>query len=326
MEAAVGSAILVVAAILDYWIGDPWGWLHPVQVMGWVISGYSDWVLQQVWGRGMRRVAGVLLGVGLIFGSGLVGMGWIRGMVWIHPVLGAIAAIILLASCFAGRSLRRAAEDVLAPLETGNLEGARSRLSRYVGRETQNLSELEVLRAVLETVAENATDGVTSPLFYGIIGLLLFGSSGVSLALAYKAASTLDSMVGYKTEPFADLGWFSAQLEDILTALPCRITVCAIALFSGKPQHVLQLCHRDAPKDPSPNSGWSECAYAAALGVQLGGDNVYGGIVKEKPRLGEPKKPITREVIQEALGLTRACFLLGLGVGIVSLLMTFQRS
>ncbi|MBE9116414.1 cobalamin biosynthesis protein [Lusitaniella coriacea LEGE 07157] len=316
MEATIGSAILVLAAILDYWIGDPWGWLHPVQVMGWIISRYSDWVLEHFRGQRMRRIAGVLLGVGLILGSGLVGMGWIRGLSWIHPVLGAIAAIILLASCFAGRSLRRAAEDVLAPLEAGNLEGARSRLSQYVGRETQNLSESEILRAVLETVAENAIDGVTAPLFYGILGLLLFGSSGVALALAYKAASTLDSMVGYKTEPFADLGWFSAQLEDVLTLLPCRITVCAIALFSGKPRYVFQLCRRDASKDPSPNSGWSECAYAAALGVQLGGENVYGGIVKEKPRLGEPQKPITREVVEEALGLTRACVLLGLGVGI----------
>ncbi|MDY7016471.1 MAG: CobD/CbiB family cobalamin biosynthesis protein, partial [Cyanobacteriota bacterium] len=163
-----------------------------------------------------------------------------------------------------------------------------------------------------ETLAENTTDGATAPLFYAILGALVPGIGSLPLALAYKAASTLDSMVGYRTEPCADLGWFSAQLEDRLTWLPCRLTVAAIALFSGKPRRVWQLCRRDAPQDPSPNSGWSECAYAAALGVRLGGTNTYNGIVKEKPRLGESDRPITLDIIARSLALMRACLLLGL--------------
>ena len=141
------------------------------------------------------------------------------------------------------------------------------------------------------------------------------------MALAYKAASTLDSMVGYQQEPFTDLGWFSAKFEDILTWIPCRLTVLTLAILSGKPILVLSICRRDAPQDPSPNSGWSECIYAAILGVQLGGKNTYQGVIKEKPLLGDPLNPITPQSIQKALNLTRICCLLWLGSGITGLLI-----
>jgi adenosylcobinamide-phosphate synthase len=194
-------------------------------------------------------------------------------------------------------------------------------LSQYVGRDTEKLTEPEILRAVLETVTENATDGVTAPLFYAIVGAFFPGVGSVALALAYKAASTLDSMVGYRQEPYTDLGWFSAKLEDVLTWLPCRLTVMTLALLSGRPQKVWYLCQRDAIKDLSPNSGWSECAYAAILGVQVGGTNWYQGIAKDKPLLGEPVNPITVAKIYEALRLTRYCFLLWLGIAIAFLLL-----
>ncbi len=111
--------------------------------------------------------------------------------------------------------------------------------------------------------------------------------------MAYKAASTLDSMVGYREVPYTYLGWFSAKLEDGLTWLPCRLTVLTLSLLSGKPLHIWKICQRDAPQDPSPNSGWSECAYAAVLGVQVGGINHYRGIEKHKPLLGDVTHPIT---------------------------------
>jgi adenosylcobinamide-phosphate synthase len=123
-------------------------------------------------------------------------------------------------------------------------------------------------------------------------------------------------MVGYRVEPYTDLGWFSAKLEDVLTWLPCRLTVITLALLSGKPKEVWRLCLRDATKDPSPNSGWSECAYAAILGVQLGGTNWYQGVAKDKPLLGDPVYPITPDKIYQALQLTRYCFLIWLGVAI----------
>lgn len=310
------ALVLLLAASLDYLIGDPWGWLHPVQVMGWFIDRYSRWAIARFSQPRQRRWAGIVLGVGLIAGSGCAGWAIVWGTTQLHPWLGIAIAAILLASCFAGRSLRAAAMDVLQPLREGNLAAARSRLQLYVGRDTDRLSQAAILRAVLETVAENTTDGTTAPLFYAIIGALIPGVGSVPLTLAYKAASTLDSMVGYQKEPYTDLGWFSAQFEDVLTWFPCRLTVLTIALCSRKPRTVLRLCRRDANQDPSPNSGWSECAYAAALKVQLGGENYYGGEVKHKPLLGEPEQAITAATIAQALQITRTCSLLGLIAGL----------
>lgn len=394
------AAVLLLAACLDYMIGDPWGWPHPVRVMGWAITRFTQfaiafnaapWAIAQSGSdtelrskrvnrldgetrkrrdggkervtrltatsyeqeekqatliaskgvtskaggevftnffkenasvqRWQRRWAGIVLGVGLILGSGVAGWLVVQCARWIHPLVGIVVESIILASCFAGRSLRAAAVDVLQPLTNGHLDQARSQLSQYVGRDTKQLDEPEILRAVLETVTENATDGVTAPLFYAIVGAFLPGVGSAALALAYKAASTLDSMVGYRVEPYTDLGWFSAKLEDYLTWLPCRLTVITLALVSGKPQKVWQLCLRDAPKDPSPNSGWSECTYAAILGVQLGGTNWYQGVAKHKPFLGDPVYPITPEKINQALGLTRYCVLIWLGGAIASLFM-----
>lgn len=316
---------LAIAALLDFLIGDPWNWLHPVQVMGWAIARYSRWVqhglkltaeLESVQRKvGLQRGAGVLLAIALVLGSGAVGWLIVHTSRAIHPLLGLAAESILLASCFAGRSLRDAAADVLQPLAAGDLVQARSRLSRYVGRDTEVLPEPEILRAVLETVTENATDGVTAPLFWAIAGS--FTPLGpVPLALAYKAASTLDSMVGYKAAPYTHLGWASARLDDALTWFPCRLTVLTIALISGRPRHVLKLCRRDAPQDPSPNAGWSECAYAVALDVQVGGQNIYRGKVTQKPLLADPIRPITPDRVRQALGLTRRVFLLWLGLAI----------
>lgn len=313
------AVVLLLAACLDYLIGDPWHWPHPVRVMGWFISHFTQLALQQLHTPLKRRCAGVGLGLSLIIGSGLVGGLIVQGANWMHPLVGLIVQSVLLASCFAGRSLRMAAINVLQPLTKGQLAQARSQLSQYVGRDTEQLTEPEIFRAVLETITENATDGVTAPMFYAIVGAFLPGVGSVPIALAYKAASTLDSMVGYRQEPYTDLGWFSARLEDALTWLPCRLTVLTLALMSGKPQTVLQLCRRDAPHDPSPNSGWSECAYAAVLGVQVGGTNWYQGIAKHKPLLGDPIDPITPAKINQALQLTRYCILLWLGVAIVTL-------
>ena len=207
-----------------------------------------------------------------------------------------------------------AVKDVSDAIAQEDLREARIRLSRYVGRDTENLSESEILRALLETVGENAVDGVTAPLFYAILGSFVPGLGLLPLALAYKAASTLDSMVGYRREPYTDLGWFSAQLEDRLTWLPCRLTVLTLSLFSRKPLQVLSICRRDGVKDPSPNSGWSEAVYAAILGVQLGGKNIYQGVVKEKPLLGDDLEPIAIDKLDRALNLTRYCFLSWLAI------------
>lgn len=306
---------LAIAALLDYVIGDPQGWLHPVQIMGWGIQRYTQFVLNRFKYPIILRSLGVLLGIGMVGLSGLIGWASVRSAAIIHPAVGIAVETILLASCFAGRSLRAAAEDVLRPLGTGDLQTARIKLSRYVGRDTHILSESEILRAILEAVTENAIDGVMAPLFYAILGAALpIGSA--PLALAYKAASTLDSMVGYREQPYTHLGWFSARMEDVLTWLPCRLTILTLSLLSGRPCHVWRLCYRDARNDPSPNSGWSECAYAAILNVQVGGTNSYQGVIKHKPLLGDPIHPITPEQIYQAMNLTRLNILIWLAIAI----------
>jgi adenosylcobinamide-phosphate synthase len=309
--------ILIIAATLDYFIGDPSGWLHPVEIMGWVISRFKKFALLYCQNPLTQRIAGIILSLVLIFGSGLLGWLLIKSAKLLHPVLGIGLESIILASCFALKSLRLAAETVLQPLATGQIVNARSVLRNYVGRDTENLTESEILRAVLETVTENATDGVMAPLFYAIIGAFIPVIGSVPLALAYKASSTLDSMVGYREAPLTYLGWFSARLEDCLTWIPCRLTVITLALLSARPMHVWEICRKDAIKDPSPNSGWSECVYAAILGVQMGGTNWYNGVAKHKPLLGEPNNPITPTSIYQALQLTRYCFLLWLGIGVL---------
>lgn len=324
MKVNLSAIVLLFAAIVDRLVGDPWNWLHPVSVMGWTISYLVRVTINYCKPGWQRRLAGVAIAVTLILGSALIGWSLVRVATLMHPLLGAIAQIVILASCFAGRSLRRASDDVLQPLEKGDLDLARSQLSLYVGRETKDLDEPEILRATLETVAENTPDGVTAPLFYAILGAFLPSVGSIPLALAYKAASTLDSTIGYRHEPYIDLGWFSAQLEDRLTWLPCRLTVLTLAILSGQPRRVWLLCCRDAIQDPSPNSGWSECAYAAILEVQLGGMNVYNGVKKYKPLLGDDRYPLSPEKVYQALSLMRYCFLIWLAIAIAVLVIAQQ--
>ena len=302
-------------------MSDPSKYLHPVQIMGWLIFKCSNFILKFCKRKIVRLYAGIVLGMLLIFVSGV--FGWVIGLIKYHfsSLAGIIIESILLASCFAGRSLRLAAIDVFIPLNNNKIDLARIKLSQYVGRETRNLSKKEIWRTILETIAENSIDGVMAPLFYAIVGALCPYINSLAFALAYKASSTLDSTIGYKKEPFTDIGWFSANLEDILTWIPCRLGVLTLAILSGRPYYVLSICNRDGDKDLSPNSGWSESIYAAVLEIQLGGKNIYNGIVKEKPLLGEPIKPVTFNALKKALVLTRVCSLLWLGLGITLIYM-----
>jgi len=304
---------VVLAVLVDQLIGDPSRWLHPVQMMGWVIQRYVSWVLPLNSHPHHKRWAGVVLACLLVGGCGVVTWGFVHVAAMVNPWLGASITTMLVASCLAGRSLQEAANDVLTPLQDGNLSLARHRLSHYVGRDTTHLSREEILRAILETITENAVDGVTAPLFYAFLGAglssvcIVDASLAAPWAMAYKALSTLDSMVGYQQEPYRDIGWFSARLEDFATWLPCRLHVLTLAVLSGQPLTMIRICQRDAPHDPSPNSGWSECIYASRLGVQLGGDNYYHGRLKSKPLLGNAIHPITPQIIEAAFMLTRDC-------------------
>jgi adenosylcobinamide-phosphate synthase len=307
---------LLIASFLDWLVGDPWGFPHPVQAMGWAIASGKDTILNHVKTPIGQRLVGIVLNIILLSGTAVIGWLILWGCDQIDHWLSIAIESILLASCFAGRSLRDAAIAVIQPLEAGDISAARSVLSLYVGRDTDDLEPPDILRAVLETVSENCTDGVIAPLFYAAIG-------GVPLALAYKAASTLDSMIGYKREPYTHIGWFSAKLEDVLSWLPCRITVFLVAILSGlilrqNPLKIWRICQRDAPQDLSPNSGWSECVFAAALGVQLGGNNLYKGVIQIKPFLGDSNRAIAIDTIHQALTLMRWSFLSLLSLVILS--------
>lgn len=294
------------AVLLDFWLGDPPLWLHPVQVMGWLINALTQTGLKRFKPGWPRKLGGAVLALTVISTSA-VGAGLTVVLAQkINPYLGLALEIIGLASCLAGQSLATAVQGVLDALNQKDLPLTRQRLAYFVGRDTDSLNETEILRAALESLAENTVDGVTAPFFYALLGSFIPAVGPLPLAFAYKAASTLDSMVGYRREPYADWGWFSARLEDGLTWLPCRLTVLILALLSRRPRQVLALCRRDGPQDPSPNSGWSEAVYAAVLGVQLGGENTYQGQKKMKPFLGEPRRFLTPALVREGLTLSRS--------------------
>ncbi|NJK61680.1 MAG: cobalamin biosynthesis protein CobD [Synechococcaceae cyanobacterium SM2_3_1] len=298
----VSLPVLMAALILDYLLADPWTWYHPVQAMGSVIHWGQIWILKIFVTPLGQRLGGGLLTLLLVLGSYGAAVVLIQGCQLIHPLLGMGMSVIILASSLGARSLHRAALEVLTFLEQGELEQARQRLSLYVGRDTEQLDQQEICRALVETVAENTPDGATAPLFYGLIG-------GPPLAWAYKAVSTLDSMVGYRRAPYTYLGTIPARLEDGLTWLPSRLTVITLAFWSGSPWRFWQQCRRDACADPSPNSGWSEAAFAYTLGIQLGGLNFYQSQPKEKPRLGQPLRALDPAVVQDSVALLRKIML-----------------
>jgi adenosylcobinamide-phosphate synthase len=219
-----------------------------------------------------------------------VAYGVSAGLIWVltkvHPVLGSLVTIYLAYTTLSLKSLREAAMAVFDPLISGDLSLARGSLSNLVGRQTAELDETGVIRATIESVAENTSDGVVAPLLYMALG-------GAPAAMAYKAINTLDSMVGYKTPRYLHLGWASARLDDLANFLPARITGLLISavtgILSGRARQALRTMFRDGSKHESPNSGFPEAAMAGALGIQLGGPMVH------------PDKPGLRAVIGEAV-------------------------
>jgi adenosylcobinamide-phosphate synthase len=198
----------------------------------------------------------------------------------------------------------------------GDLDNARRSLSMIVGRETAHLTEEEILRACIETVAENSSDGVIAPLFYLCLG-------GPVLAMIYKAANTLDSMVGYRDDRYREIGWASARLDDWLNLLPARLTGLLIVVVSFplglNGWAALKLMLRDARKTSSPNAGFPEAAAAGALGIQLGGPAVYFGAEVMKPTLGDADRPVTVASYRDMVRLMYASFFLALSIGVFQL-------
>ncbi len=311
---------LLAAVAADLTFGDP-RWLpHPVKGMGWVIAKAEQAVRRIPRLPQAQRLAGLWLAVGLPAGCLLGGWLIIALAARLHPVAGAVVTIYLAYTTLAIRDLIDHARAVQRALEEKDLDGARRAVARIVGRDAADLPESEIVRATVETVAENASDGIIAPLCYLVLG-------GPPLALAYKAINTLDSMVGHLSEPYRHVGWASARLDDGANWIPARLT----GLLLVGAAHILghgrgydggtawRIFRRDAAKHPSPNSGRPEAAMAGALRVQLGGMNVYGGMVSERPRLGDPQYPLAPGHIALALDLVLTATGIAIGIALIVL-------
>jgi adenosylcobinamide-phosphate synthase len=293
----VPPGIILGAVALDLVLGDPRRFPHPVVGIGRLIGG-TEKLLRRVVPN--ERLGGVMLLVVTV--GTTAGLAWLllRGAHLLHPLAGYAAALVLAWTCLAARSLHAESKLVADLLSAGDIAGARHLLSRIVGRDTGQLDEPEIWRALVETVAENTSDGVIAP-------LLCLMAGGPVLALAYKAVNTLDSMVGYKNERYLRFGWAPARCDDLANWIPARLTgllmIIAAPLTGLSMAGAWRIMRRDGRNHSSPNSGLPEAAAAGALGVRLGGTSSYFGTPVAKPAIGDPLHPLSRGSWQGAVRL-----------------------
>ncbi|WP_455538989.1 adenosylcobinamide-phosphate synthase CbiB [Terrisporobacter sp.] len=278
---------------LDLIIGDPYSFPHPVRYIGKLISFVEKQIRKITSSDKGLKVAGFflwLIVVGITFGVTAL----VLQLFKFNKVAYFLVNTILIYTTLATKCLKDESVKIYKVLKTGDLEKSRTQLSYIVGRDTTNLSEKEIVRATVETVAENTVDGIIAPLFYGFIG-------GAPLAMAYKAINTLDSTVGYKNDKYYYLGFASAKIDDIANFIPARLGVILLSfgsLFVGfNFKNALKIGIRDRKNHKSPNCAFSEGAVAGALGIQLGGTNVYFGKEVYKPTIGDKTREIEIEDI-----------------------------
>ncbi|MBN1322326.1 MAG: cobalamin biosynthesis protein CobD [Thermoleophilia bacterium] len=309
------QAQIACALALDAAVGDPRWFPHPARSTG----RLALWLEQATRSRmGDDKLAGCVTAAAVVGSAALAAALAMEAARRLHPWAGDVASVAILWTALAPRDLADHALDVHAALERDDLDGARSLVGRMVGREVAALDEAGVVRAAVESVAENTVDGVTGPVFYAFAG-------GPVAAAAYKAVSTLDSTFGYRNERYERFGWASARSDDVANLVPSRLTVVAsvlaLALLRLRPVDALRVCLRDGRKHSSPNSGLAEATMAGALGVQLGGPLMREGRVVEHPTLGDAVEPLDRDHIRQAvllMAVTTAMWtgmLAGLGLG-----------
>jgi adenosylcobinamide-phosphate synthase len=289
------TTTLLYAFFLDLAIGDPRRLPHPVRIMGRGI-GKMEKILRGCVRDGDEKTAGMLLVVSIVISVIIITTLIEKALLWpsegIFKIIGAVTLVYLTSTTLALRELITSAQQVINAIREGALEKARADLSMIVGRDTESLSEEAALRATIETVAENLSDGFIAPLFYFVLG-------GLPLAMAYKAINTLDSMVGYKNDRYIRFGWASAKLDDAANFIPARMTgamiiiaVFFLTLFKNAHNAFAAACRSytimrcDGKNHTSPNSGVPEAAMAGALNVSLGGPSLYRGVLVQKPWIG----------------------------------------
>jgi adenosylcobinamide-phosphate synthase len=313
---------LAVAYCVDLMVGDPAILPHPIRWIGHFISWVETNLYPQSSSPGLQRVAGFLFWLVVMTGVGSATLLLLLLSAQLNTVLGQALTIWLAYATLATRSLHRESYRVFTALRDRNLLLARQQLAHIVSRDTQQLSEEEILRALLETVSENTSDGIVAPLVY-------LGLGGPVLGVLYKAVNTMDSMVGYMNERYRYFGSFAARADDVANWLPARLTgwllVGAAACLKYDWSASQRMLRRDGRKLKSPNAGIPEAAAAGALGVRLGGTNVYAGQAVHKATLGDALQPLAIEhygaVIKLMYVTSLLAFLLAFGMRCIMALL-----
>lgn len=292
------AAILFFALALDALIGWPEQLYlrigHPVTWLGKLIT-YLDSALNRAeWHPPTRRLTGILTAAFVILLC--ISLGRIIENAAGQGVIGFLISVLLIWPLIAARSLYAHVKEVAQPLEKMDLRQARTAVSMIVGRDPKKLDSAGVGRAAIESLAENASDGVVAPIFWGLV----FGLPGI---MAYKAINTMDSMIGYKTPKHLDFGWAAARIDDLANWLPARITGAFIALASGTPKSAFLTMQRDARKHRSPNAGWPESAMAAGLEVRLSGPRTYHDGQSDDPWLYGEGRDVEGPDVTHALAI-----------------------
>ena len=294
----------------DQLFGDPRRW-HPVAGFGQAAAALEQHTYGDSKARGLLNEA-VLVG-------GIIGLGWagqraVRG----RPVLGVLATAASTWAVLGGRSLARESEAIAERLAAGDLQGARSRVGNLVSRDPDSLDADGVARATLESVAENTSDAVVAPLFWGAV-------AGIPGLLAYRAINTLDAMVGYRNDRYGNFGWAAAKLDDVANWVPARIAGALAAgcapLVGGRPSDAVRAVREQAGRHPSPNGGVVEAAFAGALGVTLGGRNTYDGVEEDRGELGWGGSPRPSDLIRA----NRLAFAVSAGAAAVMMALALAR-
>lgn len=299
-----GAAIMLIGLLIEALVGWPKALFravgHPVTWMGQIIRLFDEWLNMDEAEDRPRRMAGLVAALAVIaFSAELAAV-----IVWLLPDgwVGLVVTAILAWPFIAMRSLADHVAAVARPLAAGDLSGARAAVAMIVGRDPEQLDEAGVARAALESLAENTSDGVVAPLFWGAI----FGLPGI---VGYKAINTLDSMIGHRTPRHEAFGWAAARIDDIANLIPARLTGLLFVAVSGRFGSSLAVMRRDAGRHRSPNAGWPEAAMAASLGVRLSGPRVYHDRIADEPWInGEAPDP-GAEALAQGLKLYRNAML-----------------
>ncbi|EMO80103.1 cobalamin biosynthesis protein CobD [Leptospira kirschneri str. 200801774] len=282
---------VAVSVLVDLILGDPKNFPHPVRAIGRLAR-----VLEKFFRNNCssEEVAGILTSCLVYLISFIIPFLFVQLANQLHWILGELLTVMIVYTTIAIRDMIDHSKEVYDALVQTDLSLARKKVSRIVARDTESLSESEIIRACVESTAENLVDGITAPLFYAIFG-------GPAWALLYRSINTLDSLFGYKNKKYLRFGNFPARMDDLANYLPARITSYILvfaSLFLGYNfKNSLYILKRDGKKHPSPNSGLTEAAVAGALEIQLGGINFYDGIQNIKPKLGDRKKEFQIEQI-----------------------------